>query len=187
MVVPDETIVKPRAWSQESLKTRIMPKRRVATLRLDHFIPYKLSVLAAKVSLRLAREYEQAVGLQLPEARVMAVLGSFSPVSSNAVVQHTSMDKATVSRAISRLLHLGLMTRVPDPRDRRLLILSFTPRGRRCYARLTRIARKWESWFVARLSAAEHARLKRSLTKLTERLEANGPYAAPKLRTKRAP
>ena len=155
-----------------------MPRRHAAALRLGHFIPYKLSVLAAKVSSRLAREYEQAVGLQLPEARVMAVLGSFSPASSNAVVQHTSMDKATVSRAITRLLHLGLMTRVPDPRDRRLLILSFTPRGRRCYARLTRIARKWESWFVTELSPGERGRLMRTLTRLTDRLAtAPGPYA----------
>lgn len=169
-----------------------MSRRRAASaLHLDRFIPYKLSVLAAKVSSRLAREYEQAVGLQLPEARVMAVLGSFSPVSSNAVVQHTSMDKATVSRAIVRLLRLGLVTRVPDPRDRRLLILGFTPKGWRSYARLTRIALAWQGWFVADFSAAGRARLMRSLTRLTERLTAApGLYAAPrpalKRRSKRA-
>jgi len=156
-----------------------MPRRRNAgpPFRLDRFIPYKLSVLAAKVSQRLAREYEQAVGLQLPEARVMAVLGSFSPVSSNAVVQRTSMDKATVSRAIVRLLHLGLVTRIPDPRDRRLVILSFTPKGRRAYARLTRTARTWERWFLARLAAGERTRLLAALERLTERLPNHRPAA----------
>ncbi len=149
-----------------------MPKRRnsVPPLRLDRFIPYKLSVLTAKVSQRLAREYAEAVGLQLPEARVMTVLGSFSPVSSNAVVQHTSMDKATVSRAIVRLLHLGLVTRTPDPRDRRLLILSFTPKGHRAYARLIRTAREWENWFVNGFSAGDRAGFMRALARLTERL-----------------
>ncbi|MGQ0676118.1 MAG: MarR family winged helix-turn-helix transcriptional regulator [Rhodospirillales bacterium] len=150
-----------------------MPRRRrdsVPPLMLDRFIPYRLSVLAARVSQRLAREYEQAVGLQLPEARVMTVLGSFSPVSSNAVVQHTSMDKATVSRAIVRLFHLGLVTRTPDPRDRRLLILSFTPKGRRAYTKLTHAARRWESWFVEGMSRADRAGLVRMLARLGERL-----------------
>ena len=158
-----------------------MPRRRnsVPPLRLDRFIPYRLSVLAAKVSQRLAREYAEAVGLQLPEARVMTVLGSFSPVSSNAVVQHTSMDKATVSRAIVRLLHLGLVTRTPDPRDRRLLILNFTPKGRRAYTKLTHTAREWESWFVDGLTAADRARLMRALARLTDRL---GNRAAAKTR-----
>lgn len=157
-----------------------MPPRRnpAPPLRLDQFIPYKLSVLAAKVSQRLAREYALAVGLQLPEARVMTVLGSFSPVSSNAVVQHTSMDKATVSRAIVRLLHLGLVTRTPDPRDRRLLILSFTPKGHRAYAKLTRTARDWESWFVEGFGAGDRARLMQVLGQLTERL--GNPKAAAK-------
>lgn len=163
-----------------------MPKRRhsVPPLRLDQFIPYKLSVLTAKVSQRLAREYAEAVGLQLPEARVMTVLGSFSPVSSNAVVQHTSMDKATVSRAIVRLLHLGLVTRTPDPRDRRLLILSFTPKGRRAYAKLTRTARNWEGWFVAGFSAGDRVRLMRALARLIERL---GNHKTPARGTKSKP
>lgn len=140
-------------------------------LRLDRFLPYRLSVLAARMTARLAREYEQAVGLQLPEARVMTVLGFFKPISSNAVVQHTSMDKATVSRAIGHLIRLGLLTRKPDPRDRRLLVLGFTAKGRRAYVRLTRLALAWENWFLAELPAAERDRLQRTLAQLAKRLD----------------
>jgi DNA-binding MarR family transcriptional regulator len=143
----------------------------VPRLVLNRFIPYRLSVLAAKASQRLAREYARAAGLQLPEARVMTVLGSFSPVSSNAVVQHTSMDKATVSRAVARLISLGLVSRIPDPRDRRLLILGFTPKGRLAYARLTRAALAWEERFAADLRKADRARLLRLLESLNVRLD----------------
>jgi DNA-binding MarR family transcriptional regulator len=139
-------------------------------LRLDRFLPYRLSILASKVTASLAREYERAVGLQLPEARVMTVLGFYRPVSSNAIVQHTSMDKATVSRAVARLLRLGLLTRKPDPRDRRLLALDFTPRGRRAYARLVRLARSWEAWFTDGLDAGDRACLEQLLVKLARRL-----------------
>jgi len=143
----------------------------VRPLRLDRFLPYRLSLLTARVTQRLAREYEAAVGLQLPEARVMTVLGFFRPISSNAVVRHTSMDKATVSRAVARLIRLGMLTRKPDPRDNRLLMLEFTPRGRRAYARLTRIARAWQAWFTAGLAPREIARLEDMLGRLAARLD----------------
>ena len=139
-------------------------------LRLDRFLPYHLSILASKVTANLAREYERAIGLQLPEARVMTVLGFYRPVSSNAIVQHTSMDKATVSRAVARLLRLGFLTRKPDPRDRRLLALDFTPRGRRASAKLVALARAWEAWFTAELEAGERARLEQLLARLVRRL-----------------
>jgi DNA-binding MarR family transcriptional regulator len=80
------------------------------------------------------------------------------------------MDKATVSRAVARLLRLGLLTRKPDPRDRRLLALDFTPRGRRAYARLVRLARSWEAWFTDGLDAGDRACLEQLLVKLARRL-----------------
>jgi len=148
------------------------PRNNGPSLKLDRFVPYGLSVLTAKITARLAREYEKAVGLPLPEARIMTVLGSFRPASSNAVVQHTSMDKATVSRAIARLIRLGLVTRKPNSEDRRLVVLDFTPAGRRAYARLARQALSWETWFTAEISAAERERLLRTLARLNGRLDA---------------
>jgi DNA-binding MarR family transcriptional regulator len=155
-------------------------------LRLDRFLPYQLSILASRVTGRLAREYERAIGLQLPEARVMTVLGARRPVSSNAIVQHTSMDKATVSRAIARLLRLGLLTRRPDPRDRRLLVLDFTQKGRRTYAKLARLARAWEAWLTAGLGRSERGRLLETLARLSSRLERE-PQPSVDARPRQAP
>jgi len=128
-------------------------------------------MLAARVTARLAREYEAAVGLPLPEARVMIVLGFFKPISSNAIVQHTTMDKATVSRAIARLLRRRLLTRQPDPRDRRLLILGFTAKGARIHEQLAKLARDWENWLVVGLSRPKLASLDAALLYLTNRLD----------------
>lgn len=147
-------------------------------LKLDRFLPYQLSILSSKVKSSLAREYEQALGLQLPEARVLTVLGFYRPVSSNAIVQHTSMDKATVSRAVTRLLRLGLLTRRPDPRDRRLLVLDFSPRGDKAYATLARSAMAWEDWFVGGLPRPERDRLRRLLLQLNRRLDTLAPPGA---------
>ena len=145
-------------------------KRPDRALRLDHFLPYRLSVLAAAVSRRFADEYEKSFGLTIPEWRVMAVLGFFKPMSSNRIVEHTSMDKAKVSRAVARLVRRGLLTRRSHPEDGRLLVLGFSPKGRRIYRRIARLAKEWEAWLVAGLLADDRRRLARTLGALTRRL-----------------
>lgn len=142
-----------------------------ARLRLDVFLPYCLSILTAKMQAHLARHYRQGVGLDLPEARVMAVLGYHRPVSSNAIVQHTTMDKATVSRAVARLMRRGLVTRKADPTDRRLLVLDFTAKGERAYRGLAGLARGWETWLTDAMPRAARTQLTRDLRLLIERLD----------------
>lgn len=163
MIVADETIVKAKRAARAATGAG-------DAAPLHRFMLYNLSLLAAKVAGGVAVEYQRAAGLALPEARVMTVLGSLSPVSSNAVVHHTSMDKATVSRAIVRLIRLGLVTRTADPRDRRLVVLGFTPKGRRTHAKLTETARAWQAWLVAGLPQAEQERFNRTLLRLLDRV-----------------
>ncbi len=135
------------------------------------FLPYCLSILTAKMQAHLARHYRQGLGLALPEARVMAVLGYRRPVSSNAIVQHTTMDKATVSRAVARLMRRNLVTRKADPDDRRLLVLDFTAKGERAYRGLASLARGWEAWLTETMPRPARTRLTRDLRLLIERLD----------------
>ena len=73
-------------------------------LVLEHFVPYRLSVLANTVSRTIAAEYQARFGLSIPEWRVMAVLGRYAPLSASGICERTAMDKVRVSRAVSRLL-----------------------------------------------------------------------------------
>lgn len=186
MIVLNETIVKANGVRRRRARAAGRANGRGgAPLELERFLLYNLSLLAAKVAGRLSVEYQHSVGLQLPEARVMTVLGCYGPVSSNAVVHHTSMDKATVSRAIMRLIHQGLVTRTPDPRDRRLLVLGFTPKGRRAYRKLTETARAWQQWLVDGFSTAEQERLNRMLVRLLDRVRGGNGRQAASRRTER--
>jgi DNA-binding MarR family transcriptional regulator len=157
--------------------TRALPSRartkhlKDARLRLDAFLPYRLSLLTAKMQAHLARHYQQVLGLALHEARIIAVLGYHRPVSSNAIVQHTTMDKATVSRAVARLMRRGLLTRRPDPKDRRLLVLDFTTKGERTYRGLASLAQRWEAWLTDAMPRTARTRLVRDLALLTQRLD----------------
>jgi len=56
-----------------------------AQLILEHFLPYRLSVLSNRVSQTIADMYQKRFGLAITEWRVMAVLGRFADLSANEV------------------------------------------------------------------------------------------------------
>ena len=89
-----------------------------AELDLEHFLPYRLSVLSNRISGAIAREYSQRFGLGVTEWRVMAVLGRYPGLSAGEVAKRTAMDKVAVSRAVASLLASGRLEREADHDDR---------------------------------------------------------------------
>jgi DNA-binding MarR family transcriptional regulator len=141
---------------------------------LDTFLPYRLAVVASRVSAAFAEVYGPRHGLSTAEWRVMAHLANASgPVSVREVFARVAMDKSKVSRAASRLELAGLIAKEEDPRDRRLVALSLTERGRAVMADLVPLARAFEARLLARLGPEEGAALARALERLG--LERLGP------------
>ncbi len=138
---------------------------------LEHFLPYRLSVLTNTISGAIARLYARRFGLTIPEWRVMAVLGRFGPLSANAVCRRTAMDKVRVSRAVARLVARGLVARRADPHDRRRAVLRLAAGGRATHDRIVPLARAREARLLDALSPDERATLDRLLAKLQARAD----------------
>ncbi len=148
---------------------------------LEHFLPYRLSVLTNTISGAIARLYARRFGLTIPEWRVMAVLDRFGPLSANQVCRRTAMDKVRVSRAVARLVARGLVARRADPHDRRRAVLRLAAQGRAVlrlaaqgraiHHRIVPLARAREARLLAPLTPAERATLDRLLTKLQTRAD----------------
>jgi len=139
---------------------------------LERFLPYRLSVVTNRISRSFAGRYAEAFGLSIPEWRVLAVAGSFAPLSARAICERTAMDKVKVSRAVGRLVARGLLRRATDPGDRRATRLSLSPAGRRIYRAIVPMALDLERQVTAGLTARERAALDRILDKLACRLDA---------------
>ena len=142
--------------------------------RLEDFLPYRLSVVTNRISRAFARRYSHEFGLTIPEWRVLAVVGGFAPVSSNEICLRTEMDKAKVSRAVTRLAAAGLLKRSPDPADQRLIRLTFTAKGRRVYDAIVPRALAMERELVAALKPREREVLEQALAKLYDRVTDGG-------------
>ncbi len=138
---------------------------------LEHFLPYRLSVLTNTISGGIARLYAERFGLAIAEWRVMAVLDRFGPLSANQVCRRTAMDKVRVSRAVARLVARGLVARRADPHDRRRALLRLAPPGRTIHHQIVPLARAREARLLDALSADERAALDRLLAKLQARAD----------------
>jgi DNA-binding MarR family transcriptional regulator len=139
-----------------------------AAFALEHFLPYRLSVLTNTMSRAFARTYSKRFGLSIPEWRVMAVLGRFAPLSASEVAERTAMDKVRVSRAVARLMKVGLIDRTTSSDDRRRSALKLSRAGRRMHEGIVPLARRFEAVWMASLSDEDRAALERLLTRLMD-------------------
>jgi DNA-binding MarR family transcriptional regulator len=151
------------------------------SLRLEEFLPYRLSVLTNKVSRAFANLYGERFGLSVPEWRVMAVLGQDPGLSAEQVCARTEMDKVTVSRAVARLREKGLLAQKFATEDRRRSMLELTDAGCEVYSRIIPLGRRYENELTDVLTVAEQRVLNRLLEKLDSRAAAlsRGPFPRP--------
>ena len=145
-----------------------MSRPRPASLTLDAFLPYRLSVAANVVSQWIARVYAEQYGLTPQEWRLIAVLGEDGERTQLDLVKRTRMEKVPVSRAARALEERGLVRRARNERDARSRRLSLTAAGRRIYERVAPAALLAEAEVLSELEPAERAVL-RSLLERVER------------------
>ncbi|PRX35462.1 DNA-binding transcriptional regulator, MarR family [Meinhardsimonia xiamenensis] len=120
---------------------------------LDDFLPYQLAVLAERTSREFSALYRERFGISIPEWRVVAHLSQAGTVSVREIHARVAMDKSKVSRAAARLEAAGYITKTVDPRDRRLVALSLTEKGRAMMEEIAPLAEAFQAEFLARLGA----------------------------------
>ncbi len=140
------------------------------TFRLEHFLPYRLSLLSNTVSEGIANTYRDEFDLTVTEWRVIAVIGRYPGLSASEVVERTAMDKVAISRAVKRLEDRGLVERAEHASDRRRRPLRLSrDRGRPMFKEIVPRARGYEEALLAGLGARELAALDRLLEMLEKR------------------
>jgi DNA-binding MarR family transcriptional regulator len=140
-----------------------------APLQLEHFLPYRLSILSNTISQAIADDYQRRYDISVTEWRVMAVLARFDGLSAREVAERTAMDKVAVSRALARLVEAGRVNRVTHDDDKRRSVLSLTEAGWDMHDEVAPMARAREREVLAKLDAEERAWLTRILDKLQPR------------------
>jgi len=150
------------------MSTRPLPISDAGDLRLESFLPYRLSVLANRVSRAIAARYEKDFDLTIPEWRVMAVLGPAGAMSATDIADATEMDKVAISRAVAKLKAAGRLAARADAADQRRQTLSLTAAGVAVYRRIVPLARGYEQRLLGALTPEDRTALDDVLTKLAK-------------------
>lgn len=119
--------------------------KAAAKAGLEQFLTYRMHVLNKLSDRGIGERYQTKLGITLPEARVIASVGSFGPFSIMDLAKHANLDKSQASRAAEALIQRGLVERAPSAEDGRAVVISLTTEGRALYRKVMPIARKWNA------------------------------------------
>jgi len=135
-------------------------------LDLEHFLPYRLSVLSNRISQDIASLYAEKFNLGITEWRIIAILGRYPNLSANEVAERTAMDKVAVSRAVASLLKQKRLKRQFDKKDLRRSVLSLSAAGDKIYSQVATLAKQLQEALLADFDDKERVLLNLLLDKL---------------------
>lgn len=139
----------------------------MSDFRLDDFLPYLLNNAAESTGRAFAAHYREGYGMSRAQWRIMAHLGVADRLTASDICLRGYLEKSKVSRAVSGLEEMGLLTRTRSTSDRRAEMLSLTEKGREVYDDLATQAQAFSGKLRDRLGderADQLAGLLRDLT-----------------------
>ena len=137
-----------------------------ARLDLDNYLPYLVNRVGTIIAEQFGEEALAPYGLSIAMWRVMAVLASNGDQRQIDLAGLTSIDASTLSRLVTRLVGLGVVSRTRSARSTREVVVKLTAKGKTQVARLIPIARDYEAAAIAGVRAQELAILKSGLRRI---------------------
>jgi DNA-binding MarR family transcriptional regulator len=109
-------------------------------------------------------------GLTVPQASVIGLLGRAGrPLPVTRLARLLTQENQSATSLVDRMCRAGLVERVKDPRDRRVVLVQLTPKGREMYGVLQSTAPAFTDEMFSVLSTEERATLEDLLQKFTQR------------------
>jgi MarR family 2-MHQ and catechol resistance regulon transcriptional repressor len=81
----------------------------------------------------------EATGLSDTDFRILEALLNKGPLSVNTLGPKVNLTPGSISVAVDHLLDKGLVSRVESPEDRRVRVVSLTPKGKQLIVPIFRI------------------------------------------------
>jgi DNA-binding MarR family transcriptional regulator len=157
-------------------------------VNLADYLPYLVNRVGSIVADQFGAETLAPHRLSIALWRVMAVLAANGRQRQIDLADLTSIDASTLSRIVTRLVRLGLVTRTRSTTSNREVAVALSAKGAALVARLIPHARAIEAEAAAGISAEELAVVKRCLRRMYSNMKnrSSASAAAVTPRAKRA-
>ena len=117
------------------------------------FIDDYLLYLLARASHLVSAEFHSVLrraGVAVPVWRVLATLAGSPGETVSGLAESCLLQQPTMTKLLDRMVRDGLVKRLPDARDRRVVRIQMTPRGESVVTELLESAKKHETEVLAR-------------------------------------
>ena len=163
-----------------------------AKLDLDNYLPYLVNRVGTIIAEQFGAETLAPHGLSIAMWRVLAVLSSAGGQRQIDLAELTSIEVSTLSRLVTRLVRMGIVSRTRSSSSTREVVVKLTTKGKTHVARLVPLAREYEKAAIAGVRPEELATVKSALRRMyanmKARQQASGAAApTPRLRGRRRP
>lgn len=152
-------------------------------LDLGDYLPYLVNRVGTIIADQFGEEALAPHGLSIAMWRVMAVLASTGGQRQIDLADLTSIDASTLSRIVSRLIRMGLVTRSRSANSNREVDVKLSAKGNALVARLIPMGLACEAAAVDGLSPKELTVLKHCLRRMFANMKSR--KAAPAARSER--
>ncbi|WP_158880230.1 MarR family winged helix-turn-helix transcriptional regulator [Amycolatopsis anabasis] len=135
-------------------------------LPISELLSYRLSRTSSALSRSAALRYRREFDVSLGEWRAIALIAADATLTLNRLARRAGLDKAQMSRVVTKLAERGLVDRTPG--SGRTSQLSLTSEGQKVYRGLIGAANERDATFLGLLSRHEREVLDRALGKLAD-------------------
>ena len=128
-------------------------------LRLERTLTYRLHQLHKLTDADSQPLYPEQTGLSMSDGRCLSTIGSFAPLSIQALAEKANLNKGQASRAAQSLVDQGLVRKADHPGDGRGVLLTLTPAGRQVFQNAMALIAQRNQDIFGCLSAQEQTTL----------------------------
>jgi DNA-binding MarR family transcriptional regulator len=129
----------------------------------------RIMILANLLKRAATIRYHRLLDLRPGEWGIVAQLGQRAPRNLNDLATGMGRDKAQISRAVSRLVKLGLVTRKPNPHNSREILIALTHKGGTAHQTILKAATAVNGALLAAVTPGQRRELEAMLDVFTTR------------------
>ncbi len=136
------------------------------TVTNERFVDDYLLYLMARASHVISAEFYSTLrkaGVTVPVWRVLATLTGSPGETVTGLAEACLLQQPTMTKLLDRMVRDGIVKRLPDQRDRRVVRIQMLPRGEQMVRDLLISAKAHESEVLARFPAVDRLQLKQLL------------------------
>lgn len=137
---------------------------------LANYLPYLINRAGVRVATKFTQDMK-GHDVTIQDWRVLAALAFYGPQRMSMLADHTSIDRTTLSRLISRMEDAGFVQRSRAEDDGREVHISLSEKGRQTADNIIPLAVHYEQVALDSFSAEEASQFKDMLKRAYANLE----------------